>query len=113
MDYIINGRECPATEFGFDGCHKIYVCDTEEGRAKLVELGYDLYPMEVLPEVWTSTCSLRFIQSGDLERTYVSQCEPASFEGWRLGGRLKSDLEFMAREQREANGEEGVWDEPW
>lgn len=105
MKGIINGKAFEATEFGFDGCHKIYLCDSQEGRRQLVELEYDLYPIEDLPVIWTATCPLRFIMSGDLSVSYVGQCEPAEFEGWNIGWELKRELEWMKLEQLEANGE--------
>ena len=103
MKGIINGKEFEATEFGFDGCHKIYLCDSEEGREQLIRYEYDLYPIEDLPEVWTRTCPLRFIMSGDLTISYVDQCEPAEFEGWHLDASLVDELELMKQEQLEAN----------
>jgi hypothetical protein len=102
----INGKEFEAEAFGFDGCHKIYLCDSEEGQRQLEEYGYDLYPIEDLPIAWIDTCPLRFIQSGDLKRTFVGQCEPVVFEGWDMDDDIAEEIELMNMEQMEANGEE-------
>ena len=99
----INGIEVTATEFGYDGCHKFYLCDSEEGKRQLVELEYDLYPIEELPEAWAFSCPLRFILSGDLSRTYVPQCEPAEFEGWHIEPGIRRILDDIRDEQLEAN----------
>ena len=109
MNGYINGKYFEADEFGFDGCHKIYLCDSAEGKRKLEEYGYDFFPIEELPVIWTATCPLRFISSGDLERSFVGQCEPAEFVGWDIGWELRSELDFMRKEQLEANGEEVEW----
>ncbi|GAB4972880.1 MULTISPECIES: hypothetical protein [Mycobacterium] len=68
-----------ATEFAWDGCHKIYLIRSAEERAQLVEMGYgeggsEILPISELPEVWGYTCGLRFISSGDLTQHYVEQC---------------------------------------
>lgn len=65
----VNGSRVGATEFAFDGCHKIYLIDTPEVREKLEGYGYepdDFHPVSDLPEVWEDSCSLRFISWGDL-----------------------------------------------
>jgi len=100
----INGRQFEADEFGFDGCHKIYLCDSEEGKRQLVDLEYDLYPIEELPRIWEQTCPLRFIMSGDLTISYVKQCEPAEFEGFVIDPALKVGLDLLRDEQLIATG---------
>lgn len=105
MKGYINGKPFEAEQFGFDGCHKFYLCDTEEGQRQLERYGYDFYPIEELPYEWVNSCPLRFISSGDLGMNYVNQCEPAEFEGWYLPSDLKKELRIMAIEQLEANGE--------
>ena len=105
----INGQEVKATEFFFDGCHKIYVADTDEGYKQMYDAGWDdddVFPIEDLPYIWIATCPLRFINSADLGRSYVRQCEPARFDGWELEEWAIEELDLMAREQMEANGEE-------
>jgi len=109
MKGTINGIEFEAEEFFFDGCHKIYLADTEEGYRQMLDVGWDdgdIYQIEELPYVWAGTCPLRFILSADLARSYVRQFEPAEFVGWELEGWLVDKLELMKREQLEANKEE-------
>lgn len=105
MKGYINGKAFEADEFGYDGCHKIYLCDSEEGKRQLAKYGYDFYPIEDLPSKWASSCPLRFIQSGDLSVSYVRQCEPAHFKGWDIPKDLEHELRIMEIEQLDANGE--------
>lgn len=71
----INDHTTQAKEFGYDGCHKIYLCDTPEGKAELVELGYDLYPIESLDAIYHESCGLRFISDAKLTKRYIHQFE--------------------------------------
>ncbi|MBP3708273.1 MAG: hypothetical protein J6J36_06675 [Clostridia bacterium] len=66
-------------EFAFDGCHKIYLITSEEGRADLLNNGWvetDFRPIDELEETFYNSCGLRFI---NLDRTkdfatIVPQC---------------------------------------
>lgn len=72
----INGKRVDATEFAYDGCHKIYLIATEEDRETMKDCGYeedDIYPVSDLAAVWEDTCFLRFINSADLKHNYVAQ----------------------------------------
>ena len=82
MARTINGIEVTGDRFAFDGCHKIYICNTADETKKMIDLEYDIYPIEDLPEIWAESCPLRFIHSADLQTTYVPQCEDARFEGF-------------------------------
>ena len=73
----INGEKVEADRFAWDGCHKIYMMETPADVEQFLDLGYTLFPVEELPEVWDLSCWLRFISSGDLERHYVGQGEDA------------------------------------
>ena len=105
MAKYINGKEITAKLFAFDGCHKIYLLD-ESQYDEFKALGYRIYVIDGLPTVWTDTCPLRFIDSGDLSESIVAQFEPATFEGWEIDKELQFELDEMAREQRIANEEE-------
>jgi len=105
MAKYINGKEITATAFAFDGCHKIYLLD-ESQYDEYKALDYTLYDIDELPRAWADTCPLRFIDSGDLSESIVSQFEPATFEGWEIDEGLQWELDEMALEQRIANGEE-------
>lgn len=76
----INGIEVVGETFAFEGCHKIYICESEDDEEKMKSYGYDIYPIEDLPEIWERTCSLRFINNANLDKTYVAQFEEAIFE---------------------------------
>ncbi|EHB48612.1 hypothetical protein MycrhDRAFT_5453 [Mycolicibacterium rhodesiae JS60] len=76
----INDKVVAATEFAYDGCHKIYLIIWGGDRETMLDCGYteaDIYPIEKLPEVWADTCPLRFISSADLSVQYVEQCQAA------------------------------------
>ena len=62
--------------FVWDGCHKIYVCKTEDEFKMMRDMGYEeLIPMSDLEYVFTNSCPLRFISWADLHRpTIVPQC---------------------------------------
>ena len=104
----INGKEVKATEFFFDGCHKIYVADSDEGYRQMYAAGWDdgdKHPITELPAIWAASCPLRFINSADLQRSFVRQCEPAEFEGWLIPDDLEREIKVMGIEQMQANGE--------
>lgn len=75
----INGEQVSASEFAYDGCHKIYLIANDEGRRNVE--GYDIYPASRLPDVWKETCWLRFISPADLNSAdLVAQGEEATVE---------------------------------
>lgn len=78
---FINGKHIDATEFAYDGCHKVYLIDTPELRTQMEGYGYepeDFHPVSELPAVWDSTCFLRFISWGDLRNDdLIAQGEDA------------------------------------
>lgn len=72
----INGRTSAATQFAWDGCHKIYLVENEVGLRNVD--GYDLYPIARLAKAWGDSCGLRFISPADLDSPdYVKQFEDA------------------------------------
>jgi hypothetical protein len=74
----INGHAVKATEFAWDGCHKVYLVTTPAGREQIVDCGYDMLPVSELPAVWERTCFLRFINPADLHGpSLVEQGEDA------------------------------------
>lgn len=80
MKLIINGKPVEADGFMFDGCHKLYVIDSPEGREQILGLGWsegDIRPLSELPSAWAESCPLRFISSADLKQDYVEQCMDA------------------------------------
>ena len=103
MTKYINGHEVKAKKFGFDGCHKFYLIESDLDENKLRSYDYEIHDISRLPELWAVSCPLRFIRTADLTRCYVPQFEPAYFEGWFMDTELKKDLDELAREQVEAN----------
>ena len=77
--FYINDKKITAKKFGWDTCHKIYLVNTAKDKKELLELGYDLFPIKELKEIWDCSCSLRFINNGDLTGV-VEQFENANFE---------------------------------
>lgn len=76
---IINKHKIKAKQFAWDTCHKIYLINTRKDKKTYLEYGYDLYPINELEEAYKNSCSLRFIQNGDLTEI-VKQFETAIFE---------------------------------
>lgn len=76
----INGQYITATEFAFDGCHKIYLMNTPEDKRLFTEYEYDFYPIEDLEQAYEDSCALKFISNGDLENDPVRQGDIAIFE---------------------------------
>lgn len=60
--------------FAWEGCHKIYICQTIEDVYEQIALGYDIYPIEELKSVWKKSCSLRFIHPANLKGDILPQC---------------------------------------
>lgn len=75
----INGIPVNGKRFAFDGCHKIYVCDSVEDELDARDTGYTLYPVEYLQKAYENSCPLRFISNWGLDRTFVGQGEEAAF----------------------------------
>ena len=69
--------------FGYDGCHKMYICETADDMNQLEEYGYELLPIAELPSKYRESCSLRFIYSADLMTQYCEQFQNARFGGFK------------------------------
>ena len=92
MSITINGQTSPATEFAWDGCHKIYLLDNGDADknskyagymlSKNGEAGYKVLPVSELQRVWDQSCPLRFINNWALDKNYVPQCyeKPVTIE---------------------------------
>jgi hypothetical protein len=83
MRYV-NGIEIHAKEFGYDGCHKIYLIESEADKKKLIEYGYDILPIAELKNAFENSCGLEFISNASLTTQFVTQFEEdVKFEGFR------------------------------
>ncbi|NDH90866.1 MAG: hypothetical protein EBZ22_08300 [Flavobacteriia bacterium] len=76
----INGKEVTGKSFAFDGCHKIYVCESAEEPKQAESSGYGLFDIEDIEWAWERSCPLRFISNWALDKTYVAQGDDAVFE---------------------------------
>ena len=73
----INGKKTTATRFAYDGCHKIYLLESEEDAAEATSYEYGILPISKLKETFDNSCGLQFISNWGLDKQFVSQCEPA------------------------------------
>jgi hypothetical protein len=78
----INDVEITAKNFAWDGCHKIYLINSDKERSEAESSGYTLFPINELPEVFDVSCGLRFINNWDLTGHVVRQFEDADFKGF-------------------------------
>lgn len=57
--------------FAYDGCHKIYLLESDEQEKDAIGCGYKILPVEDLKKPYGNSCSLRFIAWWDLDKDYV------------------------------------------
>ena len=76
----INGKKVKGNKFAYDGCHKIYVCEDEKDIKEAVEIGYAILDIRQLKNIYENSCSLKFISSWKLDKSYIKQYEEAIFE---------------------------------
>ena len=69
----INGVLTQAKEFGFDGCHKIYLINSDDEKQELIGYGYNILPINKLRKTYKNACPLKFISNADLKTTIVPQ----------------------------------------
>lgn len=75
----INNIEISAKHFAYDGCHKIYLIETEEQRREAQSSEYEVLHISKLKKTFENSCGLRFISNWALNKQYVDQCEEAEF----------------------------------
>jgi len=66
--------------FKYDGCHKIYILETNEDIKDVIEKNemnsyYTILPMKELANVYLHSCPLRFIMNNKLTKTFIRQGE--------------------------------------
>lgn len=76
----INGIEVIGKYFAYDGCHKIYICESDMDIKVAEELKYEILPILELERMYKESCELRFISNWKLNKHYVKQFEEAVFE---------------------------------
>jgi hypothetical protein len=77
----INNIVTEAKEFAFDGCHKIYLIESSKDKKEAIKNGYNLLPISKLKESYDNSCSLKFINSWDLQTTFAEQGRKAKIVG--------------------------------
>lgn len=76
----INDKIIDSNHFAYNGCHKIYLLEGLEQIREAQELGYEIYWITDLEDIWNKSCPLRFIEKWDLSETIVEQGEEAIIE---------------------------------
>lgn len=69
----------PNHKIAFDGCHKIYICENDEGLEEAKEYGYKIHELNELENLFNKSCMLKFIYNWSLTKYYVCQFEDAKF----------------------------------
>lgn len=66
-----------ATQFAWDGCHKIYILESQEEVTEAEKVGYEILNIEPsLEPTWEESCELRFINFWNLDKpAIIAQCE--------------------------------------
>lgn len=80
MKLYINNKLVKGNCFAYDGCHKIYICEDDDDIRNSQELGYLVYPINLIEDYYNNSCGLRFISNWKLTETYVEQCKQADFK---------------------------------
>ena len=75
----VNNIKIKGMRFAYEGCHKIYVIENDKEAKEAIDIGYNLYSIHELEDVFNKSCSLKFINSWDCEKRYVKQFEEAVF----------------------------------
>lgn len=68
-------------KFAYDGCHKIYLLESEDQEKEARDCGYRILPVEDLKKTYENSCSLRFIAYWDLNKDYV--CKQFEVMKWK------------------------------
>lgn len=73
----VSGRNVDKyTHFLFDGCHKFYLLESGTLTKNLKDSGWeqkDVYPIDVLPDMYSESCPLRFISEAETFKYFVPQ----------------------------------------
>ena len=77
----INNAEITSKHFAYDGCHKIYLIESDQDEKEAFEIGYQILPIKDIKQTYKDSCSLKFISNWQLNKTIVSQFENAKFTG--------------------------------
>lgn len=75
----VNKKEIKGIAVAYDSCHKLYVCEDEKDIEDAKKIGYEIYNLEEIQELYNKSCDLRFISNWKLDTYYVKQFEKAFF----------------------------------
>ena len=67
----INNIEIKAKKFAFDGCHKIYILDSERQTKAAIKCGLDIKNIEGIIDTYNTSCQLRFVRFWDLRKNGI------------------------------------------
>lgn len=74
MSIKINDQEINnAKSFAFDGCHKIYICESVADERDAASCGYSIHNIADLEVAYLSSCGWEFISNWKLTQQYVEQ----------------------------------------
>lgn len=76
----INGIKTDAKVFAYDGCHKIYLIESEKDEKEALRFGYKILSIKELEKTFDNSCELRFIHDWQLNKSFVNQFEEANFK---------------------------------
>lgn len=60
-----------ATQFAWDGCHKIYIIENQEELAEAKNVGYEILDIKNLETAWEKSCELKFINFWNLDKDAI------------------------------------------
>lgn len=66
VDQRLDAIQASPGKFAFDGCHKIYLLNSEGALAEAEEYGYEIYERDQIKWAWDESCSLRFVSDFDV-----------------------------------------------
>ena len=65
--------------FAFDGCHKIYILESENDIQEAKDLEYEILPISKVIDAYYESCGLRFISNWQLNKDFARQFKNAKF----------------------------------
>lgn len=77
MTIIVNGEVVKGDRVAYDGCHKIYVLENGDEVKDAIKLGYNIYSIDKLQEIYDGSCPLRFVNNWKCTIRYCGQFENA------------------------------------
>lgn len=76
----INGKKVVGDCFAYDGCHKIYILESETEKVEAANMGYSILSLTAIKKVYRASCPSRFIRNWSLTTTYAEKGRKAEFK---------------------------------